>query len=1066
MIQDALQRQANALRQSPFAFFVRNGHITVITIIACIVGGISALSSMPVESSPEVKIPIGIVSVPYPGASPGDVEKLVTDELEDALKNLENLKELTSSSTEGLASITVEFEADADIDESIRELRDEVDSVRRQLPAQAEDPIVTEVRADDRSIITFTLVGSGPPEELKQYADSLEEEIEGIRGVSDIRISGLPEKQMQVLIDEKALEGFGLAPDDVARAISSNHIDVPVGSLLTDGYYYQASLKAQFTEPEELESFVVDTRNGRSIYLRDIAQVRYVFGETSTETLLYTTQDETSRQAVSLGVYKKTGEDLVRMATEAKEIAQEFRSSLPAGMDLIVTDDESDRINEDITRLIRSAWQTILIIAITLLLALGWREALAAASSIPILYLIAFMALAGIGSTFNFLTFFALILSLGVVIDTSIVIIEGVHENMNDHGMNPEDSALASVASFKAPLISGTLTTLAAFLPLGLMTGILGEYVKHIPITVNITLIASLFTALLLMPKLAIWLLMHTGESTRRPVLAPYFDRLADWYGRNIRRILHSKKERRRWLGGTLVAFLLSGVLVATGIVKFNLFAAQDINLFFVNVAAPEGTVLEETKRITRDVEAILTETPELVRFVTVYGGAATSQGFGGGSAGASHTASITVTLTDPDERSIKSYDIAADLRKQFRDITEAEVLVQEVSGGPPSGADIQVRLIGDEIRAVQEFAAQVRSVLSEVEGAVDITDDLELSPGEYHFIPKRDRIAAFGLSAQQVGTKLRTAVFGDRSVEIRRDGEEQDIVVRVDYRDPLCMREPRTKLLETRDGVTICRSNPEDIGQLLGTLIPTPVGQQVPLSELVDAELTSAVTTIRHYNTDRTVSVRANVEEGYVLADVLSAIQDRLAEEEIPEGMRIEFGGENEDTAESLASLGRASMIALMIILIILVYQFKSFKQVFMVFTTMPLAIMGVLYGLAIIRVPLSFPGMIGIVALLGIVVNDAIVLIDKINQNREFEDSVPDAVEAGCVQRLQPVIMTTLTTALGVLPLIFTGETFRDLAIVMAIGITIATLFTLVIIPALYVLLEHGLKRKRADA
>ena len=1051
------------MRQSSLSFFVRNGHLSIITLLACVIGGGYALSLLPVESSPEVKIPIGIVSVPYPGASPGDVEKLVTDELEDILKNLENLKTLTSTSTEGMSSITVEFEASADIDESIRELRDVVDANRSKLPEQAEDPIVTEVRADDRAIITFTMIGSEPLEEFKKQADKLEDIIEGIKGVNEVNVSGLPQREMQVLVSLQKLEGFGLSITDVSRAVSSNHIDFPVGSILTDDFYYQASLKAELRSPEELQSLAIASRNGQPVYLRDIAEVRYAFAEQTTHTTLYTAESNQYQNAVSLGVHKKTGEDLVRMTDNAKIAVEEFAKTLPPGMQVIVTDDESDRISQDIAVLLRSAWQTILIIAITLYLALGIREAAAAASAIPILYLITAMGLVGVGETFNFLTFFALILSLGVVIDTSIVIIEGIHENANLHSMDPEEAALASVASFKAPLVSGTMTTIAAFLPLGLMTGIMGEYVKHIPITVNLTLIASLFTALMLMPPVAIWILKRSKGEQKKPILANQFDQLAQWYGRNIKRILHSKKERRRWLWSMVIAFFLSGALFALGIVKFNLFASQDINLFFVNIAAPEGTVLDRTKEITKDVEKIVEDTPELIRFVTVVGGGGFNDGFGGGAVSASHKASITVTLTDPAERKKKSYDIARDLRKELRVITEAEVLVEELSGGPPSGADIEMRLIGDDMRTVQEFAAVAKAELKKVEGTSDVTDNLELSPGEYHLTPKRDRLEFFGMTAQDLGSIMRTSVFGDNNSEIRRSGDEEDIVIRIDYRDRLCLQDPLTQLLETRDAVTICRSNPEDITQILSMQIPTKSGEQVLLSEFIDVELMSAVTTIRHYNSNRVVNVSGSVEEGYILSDVLQKFNKRLETIDIPEGVQIQFGGENEDTAESMASLARASIVAMLLIFVILVYQFKSFRQVFIVLSTMPLAVMGVLYGLAILRLPLSFPGMIGMVALLGIVVNDAIVLIDKINQNRAFTDDVPDAVETGCTQRLQPVIMTTLTTALGVIPLIFTGETFRDLAIVIAIGIVIATIFTLVIVPVLYVWLEHGINEPR---
>lgn len=1058
----ALRQQAEELKAHPIAFFVRNGHMTIITLIGCILGGLYAFSSMPIESEPEVKIPIGVVSVPYPGASPGDTEKLITDELEAKLKNLDDLKRLTSDSLEGLANITVEFRADADLRESLRQLRDEVDSVRSELPEEAEDPIVTEIRAGDRAILTFTLLGQQPLSELKRYAKLFEDELEAIAGVNKVEIYGLPEREMQVLIDKAALEGFGLSLQEVASVIQRNHIDIPIGRIRTDDYYYQASFAGEFGSPEQLENLAIATKGVTPIYLKDIAQVRYAFGETTTETRLFTAQSQEGsnagqyRKAVTLGVFKTVGADLVDMADTAKLLAEEFNTQLPSGMVLVVTDDESDRIRQDISRLVRSAWQTIAIIALTLLLALGVKEALAAASSLPILYLITIMGLALSGQTFNFLTFFALILSLGVVIDTSIVIIEGVYE-YRKQGLSTEDAALAAVSTFKAPLIAGTLTTIAAFLPLGLMTGIMGEYVKHIPTTVNLTLVASLITALMILPAITIWLFKRPSKRTYTPPLQKYFGIVGTWYQKRIGKILRSADARRRWLTGVCAAFFFSGVMFTTGIVKFNLFSSVDFNLFFVNIAAPEGTSLERTRQITQQVETLLEDTPHLVRFVTTYGGGGFADGVGSAPQGGSHKASISVTLTDPDERRIKSFEITKDLRKKLSSITEAEVLIQELSAGPPSGADIQVRLLGQDIRSVQTYAATVQSLLTTIDGATDITNDLELAPGKYTLTPKRDRLSTFGLTASDVGLSLRTAVFGDESQEIRREGEEEDIVIRIDYRNRDCTDSPLTALEEAKDNVTICRSNPEDIQELLGLLLQTPNGQ-VPVSELVDVELTSAITTIRHFNTRRVVSVKAHVQEGYTVADVLTTLQKRLDAAGIPDSVSIEYGGENEDTLESMASLRVASLLALMLIFVILVYQFKSFGQVFIVLSTMPLAIMGVLYGLALIRVPLSFPGMIGAVALLGIVVNDAIVLIDKMNTNVKHDTNTLRAVQQACIARLEPVIMTTLTTALGVLPLIFSGETFRDLAIVLAIGIVIATIFTLVIVPVLYMSLLEG--------
>lgn len=1049
---EILKRKAEAMRKSAMSFFVRNDHLTLLLIMGVLMGGLYSIRQMPIESEPEVKIPIGIVVTAYPGASPSDVEKLVTDELEHSLEDLDDVKRITSDSREGLSVITVEFEADADLEDSIRNLRDEVDTAQSDLPEEALDSSVEQIRAEDRAIITFTLTGKVPFADFKKYSDELQDLLEDVKGVNKVEIRGLPDREMQILVDIRKLEGYGLSLMNISRAIGANHIDVPVGSLQTDGYYYQTSLKGQFDTPEELNNLVIATLNGQNIFLRDIAEVREVFAETSSETQLFEVKDGTYSQAIALGVYKKVGEDLVRMVNEAKTAVRGYEEDvLPDDMHVIITDDESDRIKEDISNLLRSAWQTIVIIGITLLLALGVKEAALASTSIPILYLIASIGLALVGETFNFLTFFALILSLGVVVDTSIVVLEGIHENMNKHDMDAETASLASMAIFKAPLSSGSLTTIAAFVPLGLMTGIMGEYVKHIPITVNLTLLASLFTALMILPAIAKKVL-HRSEHTvlKPPFLARFFEPLSKWYARNIERILSSKRERRAWLASLVLLFFLSGGLLATGIVKFKLFSSVDTNLFFVNITAPEGSSLERTRAIANKVEKAVEQLPELKRFVSVYGN------------GGSHKAQISITLTDPGDRDIKSYELTKMLHDSLRPITEAEILIEELEAGPPSGADIQVRLLGDDVRVLEEYAATVQGYLGAIKGATNVTNDLELSPGEFHIKPKRDRLEYFGVSTSDIGGMLRTAVFGDDSVKINRNGEETPIVVRLDFRSDSCLNDSLTKLTEVKDGVTLCRTNPKDISQLLGLLIPTKRGL-VPLGEMVDIELTSAVTTIRHFDSDRVVNVKADVEEGYVLNDVLGTLMQRINAEGSPHGIRVEVGGENEDTAESMASLARAGILAMLLIFVILVYQFGSFRQVFIVLTTMPLAVMGVLYGLAIIRLPLSFPGMIGLVALLGIVVNDAIVLIDKINVNREAGLPLREAVEKGCEQRLEPVIITTLTTALGVLPLIFTGETFRDLAIVVAVGITIATVFTLIVVPILYMALESPRKGNR---
>lgn len=1042
--------RVQAMERSPLAFFVRNGRLAMLTIGCCMLAGAYGIWSMPIESAPEVKIPIGTVVTVYPGASPEDIEKLVTDELEKEIENLDNIKKVTSSSTNGVSSIVVELIANANLDDSMTDLRDAVDTAKAKLPSEANEPIVEQIRIDDQPIVTFILTGDVTLADLKQHADALETLVESIAGVSKVEVSGLPAREMQIFVDRAKLEGLQLSILEVTRAIVQNHLDIPVGTVLLDNLYYQTSLKGQFNSAAQLASLAVTQRNGTTILLGDIATIREGFAGSTSEAVYYNAQSKAELPSISLNVYKKVGADLVKIVRAAKtEAATYTATTLPSNLQIVITNDQSDFVLEDIGRLLTSAWQTVLIIAITLFLALGTRESILAASSIPILYLISFAGLAFIGATFNFLTFFALILSLGIVVDTSIVIVEGIYEGLERDHLDPRAAALNSMSMFAAPLISGSLTTIGAFVPLGLMSGIMGEYVKHIPITINFTLAASLFTALMILPAISLFIFKNhnkNGVKTERkpPILSAVLVPLGAKYGAFVHTLFTSLKRQILWLCGTFILFLGVFVLLGAGFIKFDLFAAADANFFTVAIKAAEGTQLAITKEVTQSVETIIKQIPEMTEYNTVYGG------------GSSNTASINVTITPKEERTRKSTQITSNLRSQFKQITSAEVSIQEVESGPATGADIQIRLSGSNEQDLQQFTTQVEALTKTITGTTDVNTDLDISPGEFHARLKRDRLTKFGVSASDIGRTLRTAVYGDNSLVINRNGTETDIVVRLDYRSSRCTENKITQLKEAQTEATICRSVPENITDIRTLLIPTPSGA-VPLSELVDITLEPAVTTIRHYDGDRTVSVRANVAEGYILNDVLTDIQTKFSTLQVPTSITYNFGGENEDTAESLASLARATVLAALIIVAILIFQFNSYRQVFLIMLTIPLAFMGVIYGLAIIRFPLSFPGLIGLTALIGIVVNDAIVLVDRMNTNRAKYATIPEAVATACTQRLEPVLITTITTALGVLPLIFSGDVFRDLAIVVSVGITVATVFTLVIIPIVYVLLEE---------
>ncbi|MBN2096324.1 efflux RND transporter permease subunit [Candidatus Peregrinibacteria bacterium] len=1059
-----IQKRIDCIKNSPWSFFIKRWRLTLIALVAITMAGLIGLTSMPLESDPEVKIPIGMVTTIFPGASPSDVEKLVTDKLETELKTLDDLKMITSSSSEGVSSITVEFEAEADLTESIRNLRDKADEARTDLPDEAEDPMVTEIRTNDYPVITFSLLGNLTPHEFKQFGDDLKEELEGIHGVSKATLSGIEEKEMQVLIDIKALEGFKLSLSQVVQAIQSNHVDFPIGNILTQDFYYQLSLKGQLETEEELLNLPIANVSGRNIYLKDIADVRDVFGSRTTITKVYQAETERFTSSVTLQVFKKTGASIIDITNVAKQTVEQYRKDhLPPSMDVLVSGDNSAFIREDLRTLGFSGLQVITVIFILLLIALGLKEALLAALSIPFIFFISFIVLFLTGETFNFLVLFALILSIGLIVDNAIIMMEGVHENLKERKLPANESAYLAIATYKTPLISSTLTTVSAFVPMALMPGIMGQYMAHIPRTVTVTLFASLFVATLLLPSMAAHLFRKfKSEDVKAPLLSRFMDPLQDWYEKYILSVLSSKRKRRTWVIGMVIASLIAVSFPVIGIMKIQMFPKWDGDYFTVEIEGALGSRLEDTMAVTEKLDPYLLELPEVDNYVTIVGGGAlavTKEGPAMGLGGATgfNRASVTVNLIEKKYRHYKAYEISEMFREKIRHITEADIVVSDLQTGPPTGADVETRIMGDDLAALERYASLVEKELAQIDGTRDVDTDISHGTGEFHFTVNREQLEFYGLSVFQLASELRTAVFGSNSIKIVKSGDEIPIIVRLDFRDDACREDAYTQLLEKRDDLTLCNLNAKNIDQIKRLLITTPKGQ-IPLSELVEINLKPTVTTIRHRDAEKVVNVKAFTREGYLAEDIRKTLAVRLQDLPVPEGVHFEFGGEFEEMTESFNSLFSAMYIGLILIAFILVLQFNSFRQPFIILFTLPLALIGVFFGLAAVGRNFSFPGFIGVVALMGVVVNDAIVLIDRINNNIRSGMKKLDAIVRSGKERLQPIFLTTITTATGVLPLVWAGTFWVDLALAIFFGIIFATLLTLVMVPIFYNALETG--------
>lgn len=984
-----------------------------------VLGGLFSILNLPKESTPEVKVPYASVSTFYPGASPLDVEELITKPLEDVSLGLEDVKNLSSSSSEGFSSLFVEFEANADIADRVRALQDAVSKVESRLPDEAEDPVVTELNFSNTPILYLSLSADVPHSQLVDMAESLQSAILEVDGVTDAPLAGTRSMEVSIELDPSQLEHYQVSILEVLQAIQSADATFPLGSIESDGRSYAL----RFSSPLEQTDFgdiLIRSMGDSFIYLRDLGEIDFSLVEEKQYSRVSIEGSE-SESAVSLNVYKKTGGDIIKIVNEIHDKIEILEASTLSQAKVTVTYDSAQDIKDQLKDLSQSGLFTVVLVALILFLALGVREALIASVAIPMTFLITFIGFSIFGGTINFLSLFSLILALGILVDTGVVITEGMHIRLQN-GDDPKTAALATVQDYQWPLISGTMTTVAAFVPMLFMTGIIGQFIKHIPITVSLALLASLFVGLGFLPVIGSRFL-----KVKIAAKTSWFERGIEGLKTKYQSILSwllAKKRRQTLLIALMgLLFVGSAALPASGILKISMFEEGDYRLFYINVDLPNGSLLKETDRIAREIESVLLETPEVESYqLTVGTGGVSDDGLSVAGANRSNQASFTVNLYETRERS--SLDIIDEYRNRFASIQGAKIEVVGVSDGPPSASPIEFKIFGDELDILKAYSEAATETLKNTPGAVNVSSSLDETSTEFVLKVDREKAATYGLNPLALAQVTQMSLNGVKASTVNDNGKDLNVV------------------LKTSSG--------EQMEDILALPILTAFGS-FSLSEFVDLELSQAPRSILHSDGDRTVTITAELEPDYLVNDVLADFQSRWTPQ-MPNGYRVEYGGELEEQVESFKSLGTAMIYGILLIVMILVLQFNSFRQTLIVLCTIPLALIGVFTGLTLIGMSFSFPAFIGVVALIGIVVNNAIILIDRINKNTA--DGMPQVeaiVDAGTA-RFQPIILTSLTTIAGIFPLALSDETWGPLGFSIIFGLAFSTLLTLVVIPSVY--------------
>ncbi len=1046
--------------KSPWSFLIRKNRLTYLIIAFLIIFGILTIEKLPRELNPEVEIPYAVISSVYPGASPLNVEQLVTKEIETEVSGLSGIKKMNSTSSAGLSMVVIEFEANENIDKSIRALKDEVEKVKNKLPEDATDPIVSEISFDDQAIFSVVLAGDQDVSELKKYAENLQKKIEGIPNVSEVKIIGGRDRVFKVDIDPQKVIDNGLSVNSVLGVLKANHLDFPVGEVEVGDLAYSIRLEGRIKNIDELARIVIKNQEGAPVFLEDVAKIEdYFVEETSLSRFAFSGQD--AIDAITLQVFKKTGGDITKVAETARKITEEGKGAdYPENLRVEVIMDQSVYITDSINSLLKNGLGTVVIVFLLLFFFLGWKEALIAGLSIPFSFFIAFIAMASLGESLNFLSLFSLVLALGLLVDSSIVITEGMYQKIARFRLSGYQSAMATAEEYSSALLSGMLTTVAVFVPLMFVIGIIGQFIRTIPVVINITLIAALFVALSIIPAVGAlvlnpykkikpekekkelgWFLnffriikLKCTSKPRKDRLAnKMFQYLADRYYEFLPKIIASSKKRKLLIGGCWVLFMISIGLVAIGFIKIEAFTTNDSEYFTINIEMPQGTQLAKTDEVVRKVEDIIKIEPEIKNYTSSVGSSSGSDLGSGG--GAKNKAFIYANLSEIEKREKNSSEIIQELNlKLKKNITEANFSFTQEESGPPGGKPIDLRVVGDNLLILEDLSDKIKLELEQIAGVISIDTSVDFSPGEVVFIPNKELLANKGLTVSEIGLELNRGISRDKNLKIDTENGEE---IAID----LGFGKESLNSIESIENLLITASN----------------NQQYALTELGQVKLQAALSNIYRQDEERIINVSADVR-GANIGDVNKELQKRIDSNiEIPNNYRVEFGGENEDTKRAFQDMFFKMIIGIILILFVLIIQFNSYKQVFIILSTIPLAMIGVFFGMGLAGLTMDFPAFIGLISLVGIIVNNAIILIDQINKELARGEFLIEATRRAGYIRMRPIVLTSITTIMGLLPLSISEPVWRNMGFTIIFGLIFGTFLTLFVVPAMTISLYH---------
>jgi multidrug efflux pump len=1042
-----------------FALKHRTSIFVLIFIIA--VAGLVAYLNLPLESWPDVTQPVIFVAVPYPGVAPSDMETQVVDPIEDKLQEITKIKRMSSASREGFASLVVEFESDIEVDEALRRVREKVDLAGPELPADAQEPMVEEINFENIPIIVVSLTGDRSLVRLKQLAEDLQDRFENIPGVLSADISGGLEREVKVSVDPTRLIHYNLGVEDVISTIQMENLTVPGGSMESGALKWAVRVPGEFQSIEDIRNVVVDTVGGRPIYMRDLARVELGFKDQESYSRL------NGRPSVTISVKKRSGENIVAITDRVKQILSEQSASFPASIEYEIVADFSEEIHSMVSDLQNNIIAGMLLVILVLYFFLGGRNGLLVGIAIPLSMLISFAVFSLLDYTLNTIVLYSLILALGMLVDNAVVIVENIYRQ-HQEGKGLIQAAQEATSEVGPAVIASTATTLLAFIPLMFWGGFMGDFMKYLPITLIITLSCSLFVGLVINPVVASSFL-RLDEKQGKRIGDRLLKHLSARYERSLHWLLGSGKRRFVFLAVVAAAWVT--MLGLFGIFNHGVefFPDSEPEQIYVEVETPLGTRLDVSDRVVRAIEQRIQGTSDLENYVAEIGTSGNMYDFGT-AGGTPHRSMVTVDLLDMKDRRQSSFLTLDQIARDVRGVPGVRIDVTRPQDGPPIGQAVEIQLRGEDFPVLAAVAEDIKRTIADIPGLAKLDDDYEKGKPELRINIDRQKAALQGLTTAQIAGTIRTAINGSEASRYRVGTDEYDIVVRFD-RD---YRRSYTDLLN----LTVFHE-----------------GQHLPLANFATVELATGLSTINHVDGERVVTVSADAI-GRSSAEVLAETKRRLAGYQVPAGTSLSFAGQDTEQQESQDFLIKAFGIAILLIFLLLVTQFNSITLPFVIMITVLLSFFGVFFGLLVTFKPFGIimTG-VGVISLAGIVVNNAIVLVDYTQKLRAAGWDKKEAIVWAGKTRLRPVLLTAITTILGLIPLttgitidfigLFSGnlasfiqfgnesaQWWSGMGVVVIFGLLFATVLTLVVVPVTYYIfcdllsnLSSGLRRRKIE-